>query len=168
MYTYISCVQTSRGTWPSRRIRSAGSVGLRTRERINSSAGRCPIERNEVSHLSPSTQLHFAHPTAHERLNWPRNAIRGNQRQTGGGGTAGGTARISGKGRMDVRRRKGEREKRMRARARRVHLSGDRRALRSRELVRPVRVATNHCIHPAACASRMVALNYFSVRLRRR
>jgi len=28
--------------------------------------------------------------------------------------------------------------------------------------------ATNHCIHPAACASRMVALNYFAVRLQRR
>lgn len=59
-------------------------------------------------------------------------------------------------------RGKGEREKRTRARARRVHLPGTGGPY-ARELVRPVRVATNHCVHPAARASRMVALNYFAV-----
>lgn len=72
---------------------------------------------------------------------------------------------ISGKGRTDGER---EKERNGRARARRVHLSGNRWALYARELVRLVRVATNHCVHPAACASRMVALNYFAARLRRR
>lgn len=60
---------------------------------------------------------------------------------------------------------------RTRARARRVHLLSPGTGgpyYYARELVRPVRVATNHCVHPAACASRMVALNYFAVRLRRR
>lgn len=138
----------------------------RARERINSSAGRCPIERNEVSHLSPSTQLHFAHPTAHERLNWPRNAIRGNQRQTGG--RSGRKGRISGKGRTDGRRREKEKERNGRARGRGACISPGTGGPYARELVRPVRVATNHCVHPAACASGMVALNYFAVRLRRR